>query len=371
MGHQPMSLVALQSSADQSDCLERYRITLAICQECSHVHNIHFNPNYPNYSAGCHMYNSGLEWQAHMRRVKFAAESTLADTVIEIGAGDCQFLDSIKVESGWKDQPVVKIAVDPAHSSAEAAEELGIHHVREKFCAAEHIPDGAERVLLIMRHLLEHMEQPRDFIESIVLRGHKRKHVTNILIEVPNCEKALRDTRIEDWTYEHAQHFTATSLEIMLRHCGFQHVHVEKSYDGEVLIAEAGMSPQERKVIPDTVDRYAKAQRNIEHERIWILENLDQIAFWGGAGKSAMFIRKFRLPENTVVVDSHETKWGMYVPGTRIPIRNPKVITEPNYIVATTSWRAEDIAREIVRDAIPCRALLKFVNGEFVEVPLG
>jgi len=368
MGHQPMSLVALQDSPDKSDCLERHSILMAICQECSHVHNIHFNPDYPNYSAGCHMYNNGSLWADHMDKVKWRAECTPSklDTVIEIGAGDCSFLDSLEF-----DDDVVKIAVDPANKSAEAAEELGIHHIHDKFCADDHIPDGAESVLLIMRHLLEHMEHPRDFIESIAIRGHNRKHITNLLIEVPNCEKALADTRIEDWTYEHAQHFTPKSLDTMLWHCGFEKVVVSTSYGGEVILAEAQTRPKDRSKVADTVARYAKAQRNIEHERTWICDNLDKIVFWGGAGKSAMFIRKFLLPENTRVVDSHSTKWGMYVPGTRIEIKPPVGIRESDYIIATTSWRAEDIAKEIVRDDIPCRVLLKFVNGEFVEVPLG
>jgi hypothetical protein len=86
-----------------------------------------------------------------------------------------------------------------------------------------------------------------------------------------------------------------------------------------------------------------------------------------------MFLRKFQLPNETMVVDSHEAKWGLYVPGTKIKILPPTRLFEGDlkWIVATTSWRAADIAKEIVLDNIPCRALLKFVDGVFVEVPLG
>ena len=368
MGNQPMSLVALQNDPDQSDCLERYKIHLAICKQCCHVHNMYFNPNYPNYTAGCRMYNSGHDWQAHVATVKSFAETQRVDTIIEIGAGDCEFLASLNSDA-------VKIAVDPSHASAKAAEELGIHHVREKFHASAHIPEGAREVEIIMRHLLEHMEQPRDFLETIAIKGHDRNCRIELLIEVPSCSMALNDCRIEDWTYEHPQHFTPTSMEAMLRNCCFSDIDVRTSYGGEVLIARATSWPHTQNYIQGVIKNFKRMESNIQGTRQWFYDNMDAIAFWGGAGKSAMFIRKFKLPEQAIVVDSHDQKWGMYVPGTRIEIRDPEWLRRDHgrkrTIIATTSWRAYDIAKEIVRDNIPCRALMKFEAGQLVEVPLG
>lgn len=100
---------------------------------------------------------------------------------------------------------------------------------------------------------------------------------------------------------------------------------------------------------------------------------IGQIAFWGGAGKSAMFLRRFQLPTHVTVVDSHSDKWLMCVPGTKIKISDPDVLFRypVQYVIATASWRADDIAKEIVERNIPCKGLLKFEGGQLVEVPLG
>lgn len=367
MGLQPMSLVQLQRDPDKSDALERYPIRLMICRSCGHVHNIYFDPRYVSYSAeGCRMYNNGAGWQVHVENVLAnCARIEDLDLVVEIGAGDCDFLSRIKTDA-------VKLAVDPCEA-VEQAEELGIQYVRDYFDADKHMPECNGVTLVIMRHLLEHMLHPRTLIEQIVKRAKERKHPTIILVEVPCCQQALQRTRIEDWTYEHPQHFTVNSLSRLFRAVGIMMSQVETSYGGEVCVGWAKIDPQQtRGLTVDTIlENYNRAEENISATREWFQEN--KVAFWGGAGKSAMFIRKFNLPEDTTVVDSHEIKHNFYVPGTRIKIMNPITLRKfpVDYIVATTSWRANDIRDEIVRDSIPCKALLKFENGELVEVPLG
>jgi len=375
MGEQPMSLVELQDNPEASISLNKHPIKLAVCHQCSHVHNILFDPNYPNYADGCHMYNNGVLWQQHMEHVRELAEGMEVEALIEVGAGNCKFLDSVATSA-------VKIAVDPSHESAIIAQELGIKHYREKFYPSKHIPKGAKEVGIVMRHLLEHMESPRNFIEEISIQAPDSVNGIQLLIEVPNCEVALERTRIEDWTYEHAQHFTCKSLRTLLRNCGCTDIFVTRSYEDEVMIAIAHLYPAYRERTKDIVKGYRKVQENIKYyTELFHKEILDgNIAFWGGAGKSAMFLRKFDLPDYTLVVDSHDAKWGLYVPGTGIKIKDPFVLKrrldykfdlEPRKIIATTSWRAFDISEEIVRKEIPCSGLYKFENGELVEVPLG
>jgi len=368
MGYQPMSLVALQDRPGASDALERYPIRLAICNQCSHVHNIDFNPNYTNYTNGCRMFNNGALWQSHMKYVQRRVECMLVDTLIEIGAGDCSFLDAV-------DTDAVKIAIDPAHASAVAAQELGIHHVREKFCADEHIPEGADEVGIVMRHLLEHMEEPRDFIEEIAIRAQDRADSVRLFIEVPNCELALQRLRIEDWTYEHVQHFTYRSMHKMLEHCGCTDIGVRRSYGDEVLIATGTLWPASRQDTKNIVEGYKRVEQNLEDYSLMMQDGVKDgsVAFWGGAGKSAMFIRMLKLPENALVVDSHDEKWGLYVPGTEIEIQPPCKLREgePRTVIATTSWRADDIAEEIRTYDYPVKQLLKFENGTLTEVDLG
>lgn len=362
MGSQPMSLVQLQRDPNASFDLDSFPIRLMICRNCWHVHNIDFDPSCVSYSQeGCQMYNTGSGWKEHIKSVLTQIETIKdLDFIVEVGAGDCDFLSQINTEA-------TKLAVDPCEA-VERAKELGIQYLREPFNARKHIPDGAGVTLVIMRHFLEHMKNPRKLIESVVKRARERKFPTVILVEVPCCQKALLNTRIEDWTYEHPQHFTVNSLDCLFMSAGVNLSQIALSYGGEVCVGWAIIKPLDE--VYTVVDCYKQAEENIKAARKWFTEN--KVAFWGGAGKSAIFIRKFNLPEDTIVVDSHEIKHNFYVPGTRIRIMNPITLKKfpVEYIVATTSWRANDIRDEIVRLGISCKALLKFENGKLVEVPL-
>jgi len=315
------------------------------------------------------MYNAGEGWQDHMAEVKELCEALPdMDLIVEIGAGDCEFLASLKSDA-------IKLAVDPCDAVVRA-EELGLHYRQEYFRADRHMPDGTKgNTLVIMRHLLEHMEHPRDFIEKIVARAEQLKHDTYLYIETPCCQEALKRTRIEDWTYEHPQHFTVRSMMKMLRACGIEWSSVCTGYEGEVLKSIAKIEPRTKRglSVDDVLRNYKEATDSIVNASLWINENIQNIALWGGAGKSAVFIHKFGLPGFATVVDSHDVKWGYCVPGTGIKMVPTSVLKDNpvDYIIATTSWRANDIAREIKRDKIPCKKLLKFENGKLTEVPLG
>lgn len=316
------------------------------------------------------MYNAGVGWQEHVSKVRSIVEGAEAEYIIEIGAGDCEFLASLRTDA-------VRVAIDPCEA-VERAQELGLLYIRQYFQPDLHMPTGSKTTVVVMRHLLEHMKLPRDFLEGIVGRARELSYacdsLTCLLIEVPCCEKALLNGRIEDWTYEHPQNFTLTSLQALLRNCGLNHFSVLKSYNDEVLVAQAFIAPSNRPhSVPGIIDRFSKIDAGVLRAREYIRQNEDKIAFWGGAGKSAMFLRKMGVEENDIVVDSHQTKWGLYVPGTKTRIRAPGVlrfISRPT-IIATTSWRAEDIREDIKKQNVPCDRLLKFEGGNFVEVPRG
>ncbi len=160
----------------------------------------------------------------------------------------------------------------------------------------------------------------------------------------------------------------------MFRACGIECSQVTTSYEGEVLMGVAKIDP--KKPCGLTVDQVLedfKIMGNDELPAIREFITKRRCALWGGSGKSAMFISKLDLPDNTLVVDSHDVKWDFYVPGTQIRIFSPDVLLEPivDHIIVTTSWRALDIRDEIKRRKLHCGQLLKFEHGRLEEVPLG
>jgi hypothetical protein len=375
MGDQPMSLVALQKDPQLSRELVCHPIRMLICRNCTHVFNDRYDDENVEYTAeGCRMFNTGSGWQEHItdvyRLLAPIVKDEALDLIIEIGAGDGEFLAGL-------DTKALRVAVDPCEAAPSAAR-YGFTFYQEHFDPVKHIPRDAGNTLLIMRHLLEHLERPRDILEGIARIAKGRPHPTLIYIEVPSCENALRNCRIEDWTYEHPQHFTIDSMRALLRASGLDHFIVMPKYNREVLSVIVKIAPvvaNDADLCVDTVLMdYERADQNIRRGVGWMRHHAHCTVFWGGAGKSAMFIRKFHLPEDdTTVVDSHEAKWGLCVPGTGIKIQPPSILHDvrPDYVIATTSWRANDIRDEIVRDNIPCRSLFKFEGGDLTEVPLG
>lgn len=371
MGFQTLSLVELQDNPDASHDLAEHAITMAICYNCTHVHNLHFNPDVISYdAAGCRMFNSGSNWQIHLDKVR----STLygienLDLIVEIGAGDCEFLASLETRA-------TRLAVDPCED-VERAEELGLLYDRALFSATTHIPEGSQDTLVILRHVLEHLEEPRELLEPIANYARNRDCLTWVYIEVPSCENALKRSRIEDWTYEHPQNFTVKSMTALFHACGLDYFMIEPLYGDEVLSCLVKVSPKQTHIDDVRVDNvlanYRRVRHGISEEIQWLREHSHEVVYWGGAGKSAMFLNMFDVPEDAIVVDSHDAKWGMYVPGTKIEILSPECLKQRpvGYIVATTAWRALDIRDEINQQNIPCRALYKFENGTLMEVPLG
>jgi hypothetical protein len=376
MGDQPVSLVSLKGTSEESRKLETNPITLCICRSCKHVFNSSFRPDAVDYSdCGCRMYNSGAGWQEHLDNVRDEVLSLCFDMddplVIEVGAGDCKFLDSLP-------HHLQVLAVDPAEPTKVAGEELGIPVVSEYFDPFMDIPEGVKEVVIIMRHLLEHVMYPRDLLEQLVYVADVRDITLSVVIEVPCCENALKHRRIEDWTYEHVQHFTESSIDAVFVTAGFDNPNIVKSYGDEVLVASCTVypNPSYKKSLNEIdwlLSDYQKIGLNIVRTGAWIRDHLHEIAFWGGTGKSAMFLRKFGVPDHAIVVDSHEEKWGLYVPGTGIPLLSPGCLWGrgyPSIVIVTTSWRALDIRDEIKSKQLPVKQLLKFEGGELVEVEL-
>ena len=368
MGSQPVSLVDLQSDPGKSATMPQFPITLRICPACTHVYNSSFNPECLTYlSEGCRMYNSGADWVEHVDNVVVLLSSFDFEHIIEVGAGDCRFLRNFKTSSA------TLLAIDPC----EAVVQPDVPYLRDLFSPAKHLASNTGSTLIIMRHLLEHLVSPAKLVRDLVGHAWERDEPTWCYIEVPCCENALELSRIEDWTYEHPQHFTECSLRALLEGYDVTNYVLQRRYNGEVICCLIRFDSElsTRGIDVDTItEKFKKVGNQIEREGLAMQSRLGELAFWGGAGKSAMFIRQLGLPDDTIVVDSDETKWGMCVPGTGIKILSPdvlKLLDSPPKIIATTSWRADDIKAEIIQDKIPCDGLFKFQNGKLVEVPLG
>jgi hypothetical protein len=308
------------------------------------------------------MYNSGKLWDNTVKNwYKDYNIFTEKDVIVEIGAGNGSFLK-------WLPGNSTKIAFEPGPDN-EKCKEKGLNTVEGYFDPETDI-QFFKPTYIIMRHVLEHITNPKEFIDSILENCIKENIFPTMIIEVPLIENALTDARIEDWVYEHPHHFTITSLKKLF--ANWNVFKIDTIYDNEVVIIKANPKPILNNFSIVALKNFANLSLTNAREQLisWIKAE-KKIALWGGAGKSSMFLYALGIDDSFgIVVDSDERKVGKYVPGKAIKIHSVnELINNPvDIIIATTSWRSDDIFEEIKNKNIKCESFYIFKNGKFVKV---
>lgn len=366
----PVSIMDATSDPAASKQMKRAKSRYRYCKTCTHVFNATFLPKLVDYeNEGCRMFNNGEAWQRHIRDLQDYISQRGYDRVVEIGAGDGSFLAGVKCEQ--------KVAYEPSSDWLKCENQGGIEVIHDYFTPAldgEVCCEYGKRTLFLMRHVLEHIQFPRDFIEGIVMAS---EHGFEIIVEVPCIVPALTNLRIEDWVYEHVQHFTHESLKRLFTSIGCQIIRCETKYNNEIVVIHAARYPGKT---PDLLTELCEDYATHYDENILtargkleaLIRDGKKIAYWGGIGKSAMFLHQVAVePER--VVDSDGRKTGLCVPGLGVQLEHcTSLLDRPvDIIVITTAWRADDIAAEIVRRGIKCEQVLAYRKGTLTEIPLG
>lgn len=353
MPKMPLSVLKLPTKPDSGR--ERYPFQICSCRQCMHIFNGMYNKEFDQaIHGGCTMFNSGAEWQEHMKDIAhciLCGVDQRLGPIIEIGAGNGEFA---KLFSGNL------IAYEPS-SDAKACGKVVT--TRDRYF------DAAELILtrpsaLIMRHVLEHFADPRAFLEELAMAAWSCGITPQLFLEVPSIHPALETGRLEDWVYEHPQHFTSYSLREVLSLSGWDCDGIDHLYNYEVLFASAKL----RTGLPDLFGESKLEEALFKLEKLSLF-SLKGMVFWGGAGRAAVLFNLLHPPKTVLVVDSDSRKWGKFVPGTDQVIRPPSVLLKytPKDILIATTWRTADIVSEIKRTQLPYRHIYNIVNGELVE----
>ncbi len=327
----PVLCNQLCHSRDEALAAAVASIDLASCTNCGHLYNASFEPERIVYSAD---YENALHFSARFREYSdelvrsLNARHALADTsVLEVGCGDGDFIKELCAPSG-----AVGFGYDPSYSGPSVIGDR-VHLSNSSFFEAS---DQDRIGLLCCRHVLEHVEEPREFMTAV---ANKLEEGSALYLEVPNGLYTLRDLGIWDIIYEHPSYFCAESLRDVVESSGFGDVEVEETFGGQFLslhARRAGAVPSREPLSAaygTMIDEFASVYEAKVAEWRGVMAKASaaggKVAVWGAGSKGSSFLNLLDS-EGVVefIVDINPAKHGKFVAGTGHSIVAPAALRD-------------------------------------------
>jgi hypothetical protein len=276
------------------------------------IFNRAFNPELMQYDASYQNEQavSGV-FRDHLKNISAVIERHFSGlSLIEVGCGKGHFLEQLQ-SAGF-----TITGLDPTYEGSNPAvikeyfgPETGLH------------ADG-----VILRHVLEHVQNPVAFIEKVRdANGGKGK----VYIEVPCLDWICEHRAWFDIFYEHVNYFRLSDFRRMFGTV-YDSGHV---FAGQYLYVVADLSSirlpfydeadafEFPKNFLGAVDRHAERLQN---------KGSTNFAIWGGASKGVTFALFMRRAGVNIqyVIDINPAKHGKYLPSTGLLVQSPKQAIE-------------------------------------------
>jgi Methyltransferase domain/C-methyltransferase C-terminal domain len=272
------------------------------------ISNQAFRPELMVYDADYHN-EQGLSsvFQSHLQNVTEIIQKHFhGSSLIEVGCGKGDFVESLQA-LGFE-----VAGLDPAYEGSNPS-------IIKQYFSAE---AGLQGDGIILRHVLEHIQDPVAFLSKIcAANGGKGK----VYIEVPCFDWICGRRAWFDIVYEHVNYFRLVDFQSM-----FGTVHeAGRIFHGQYLYAVADLATlrtptqQEggRFQFPaqflDSVTRYAAKLRTHRDA---------PAAVWGAASKGVIFALFMARAGASVdmVIDINPAKQGKYLPVTGLKVQSPE-----------------------------------------------
>ena len=371
-GNQPLATNVWPENSQKAKTCRRYKQDYVQCLNCNHVWNHLFRwDDIPYSNKPNKMYNNGKTWKLHLKEIKDNLIKYLpsSPTIIEIGCGDGGFIKGLA--DSYKNNGYF-LGFDPSNEASNQNQTIEFH--QRLFNPIDDVkrykPD-----LIIMRHLIEHLDSPNAFLQSLSWTTYINQFSTYLFCEVPCIDKVFETHRVADFYYEHPSHFTSTSFSTLLEKSG-EIIEIKKLYGEEVITGLLKLKPKSNQL-----NNY-KSSINISNHLLNNLKNIkaeireliiteEKIAIWGGTGKCAALMNHFDIKsdEFPIVVDSDIRKVGTYVPGVGQEILHSTYLVENpvQVLIIPTQWRARDIINECKSLKLCFKSILIEHKGHFIE----
>lgn len=296
---------------------------------------IKYDTFYQNDQSKSHVFNKHMQLMYKILKSNFIKGSKL----VEVGCGKGEFLSIVKRDKYFQ------------YAGYDLTYEGKDNRIFNRY-----LKDN-ERIkadVVILRHVLEHIYNPYQFLEKLKKIFTK----TKIFIEVPNYNWILKNNAFYDITYEHVNYFSPKSLGLMFSNkyykkglCfnhQYQYILSNLNYLSKIFKKNYNNKNYWKFLDFYKIFPTVKFQINKFHK---LSLNYKNVYIWGAATKGCMFLmhclyEKKLLNKVKNAVDINISKCNKYLPISKIKIITKNkffkivdkksdllIVSNPNYLI--------------------------------------
>lgn len=344
----------------QAALAPRGSMRLNFCEVCGLVFNAAFDQTAVTYDPA---YENSLHGSLRFQRYAKDLSVRLANRcdlrgrlVVEVGCGKGEFLRLL-----CRVADAEGVGLDPSYDPSLW---LPSQDSRVQFVQAplSTFPDNLRPSLIVCRHVLEHVPDPRAFVADLAAAARRGPGCV-VFVEVPDALYTLRDLGIWDLIYEHCTYFSAPALARLFADANVEASEVWSTFGGQFLcfegVARSHGSRQDRDdSAVASLARLADAfsNRHVQKVQFWS-ERLRELmnagrraVVWGAGSKGISFVNVVPGAEKIAcLVDINPRKHNRFVPITAQPVVSPSDLPkiQPDLIVIMNSLYRDEIAARI------------------------
>lgn len=289
---------------------QKIDVTLAQCLDNGFVFSAGFDINLLEYNADYNNEQSSSGYfQQHLDAViqRMQTQDLLAGKVLEIGCGKGYFLNLLLSKG------VNVTGIDPTYEGESTLIIKDYYGDKYSYLEADFI---------ILRHTLEHIPKPFEFIKMI---AKANKYKGKIYIEIPTFDWIVNNNAVEDIFYEHCNYFVPDTIQLLFESCDCEYI-----FNGQYLGVIADLSR-----VKNTIETKAAIQYNLKfNEKIESYSSLvnrhQNVAIWGAGAKGSTFLNMVdkNCEKIKCVIDINPLKQGKYIAITGHPVISPSEINQ-------------------------------------------
>jgi SAM-dependent methyltransferase len=287
--------------------------------------------------------------------------------VVEVASNDGYLLRNMVARG------IPCLGIEPARNVAAAAEAMGVPTLVDFFgraLARRLAAEGRTADLIIGNNVLAQVPDLNDFVAGLAALLKPEGVVT---LEFPHLARLIAGTQFDTIYHEHFSYFSLASVQSLFAAHGLRLFDVEElwTHGGSLRVygcradAARGSGPavarllaaEEEAGLHDlaTYAAFAERVQRVKHDLLTLLIGLKRqgarIAGYGAPGKGNTLLNYCGIRTDLLefTVDRNPYKWGRYLPGTRIPIREPQALeaARPDYVLILPWNLRAEIARQL------------------------